>query len=126
MSTGLDAVAGAAIGNPYNPFSLNTEFRVQVLDDGAFMQMRDGLKGDYKKAKLDNEMLVFEGCDRDDKIVLGGKNAFLSHFCTFFNFSLCSAPQDAKMMQRQIHRFNNADKLDKDIEGFMASFEDMK
>jgi hypothetical protein len=34
-------------------------------------------------------MIVFEGCERDDNIVLGGKNAFLSHFCTLFNFNIC-------------------------------------
>ena len=36
-----------------------------------------------------DECLVIEGCESDDKVVLGGKDAFLSHFCTFFNFNIC-------------------------------------
>ena len=37
-----------------------------------------------------DECLVIEGCESDDKVVLGGKDAFLSHFCTFFNFNICT------------------------------------
>ena len=95
------------LGNPYNPYGLNTEFKVNILDDGKFLEMRDELKKESqaKKIPLDNEMIVFEGCERDDKIILGGKNSFLSHFCTFFNFSICSAPHDQKMIQRNIFEF---------------------
>ena len=63
--------------NPYNPFALNTEFKVNIMEDGEFYKMRDLLHNDHKKLPLDNEMIVFEGCERDDKIVLGGRNAFL-------------------------------------------------
>mmetsp|Transcript_18843 Transcript_18843/g.28976 ORF Transcript_18843/g.28976 Transcript_18843/m.28976 type:complete len:115 (+) Transcript_18843:143-487(+) len=31
--------------NPYNPFGLQTEFKIQVMDDGQYMNMRDELKG---------------------------------------------------------------------------------
>lgn len=66
-------------------------------------------------------MIVFEGCERDDKVVLGGRNAFLSHFCTFFNFSICRAPQDQKMIQKQINVLNDSEKFDKSIMSFMDS-----
>ena len=47
---------------------------------------------------LDNEMLVFEGCEVDDIIVLGGKAPFLQHFCTFFNFNICQAYGESKFV----------------------------
>jgi len=50
--------------------------------------MRDSMKDMNKNVPLDGEMIVFEGCEEDDKIVLGGRNPFLSHFCTFFNFNI--------------------------------------
>jgi len=61
------------------------------MDDAAFIQMRDDMHQRNKEVPLDNEMIAFEGCDQDDKIVLGGRNAFLSHFCTFFKFNICYA-----------------------------------
>ena len=68
-------------------------------------------------------MIVFEGCEQDDKIILGGKNAFLSHFCTFFNFNICYAPGEQKMMQREMKRFNDTKKLDDNIEELIKSFD---
>lgn len=63
--------------NPYNPFSLNTEFKINVMDDSAFIKMRDQMRESNKDVPLDNDMIVFEGCDTDDKVVLGGKSPFL-------------------------------------------------
>ena len=57
---------------------------------------RDNLHSSVPSIPLDQEMIVFEGCDEDDKIVLGGKHAFLSHFCTFFPFNICHAASEAK------------------------------
>ena len=84
--------------NPYNPFALNTEFKVNIMDDAAFFTMRDQMHDQKQGVPLDNEMIAFEGCEQDDKIVLGGKNAFLSHFCTFFNFNVCHAAGEVKMI----------------------------
>ena len=64
---------GAGDKNPYNPFGLNTEFKVTILEDHDFMIMRDQLHKENMKIPLDSEMMVFEGCDQDDKIVLGGR-----------------------------------------------------
>ena len=88
------------LGNPYNPYQLNSEFKVNILEDAEYMKMKDEIKKENgaNKIPFDSDMVVFEGCERDDKIVLGGRNAFLSHFCTFFNFSICSSPQDSKML----------------------------
>jgi len=77
--------------NPANPFSLNTEFKINVMDDPGFIAMRDQMRASNKDVPLDNEMIVFEGCEVDDKVVLGGKQPFLQHFCTFFNFNICHA-----------------------------------
>ena len=82
--------------NPYNPFALNTEFKINIMDDAAFFKMRDEMRSNNKKLPLDNEMIVFEGCERDDKVVLGGKSPFLLHFCTFFNFTICQAQGEKK------------------------------
>ena len=67
-------------------------------------------------------MVVFEGCEADDRIVLGGKNAFLSHFCVLFNFNICHGPGDAKMIKRNIGRYNDPEKLD----SFLKSFDKME
>ena len=111
--------------NPYNPHGLNSEFKVNILDEHPFYQMRDQIKseiGNTKKIPLDNEMIVFEGCERDDKILLGGKFAFLSHFCTFFEFNVCHAAQETKMVQKGVNKFNDSKKLDGALEDLMASF----
>ena len=116
----------AALGNtknPYNPFALNTEFKINILDDHHFIQMRDQMHAEQKSVPLDGEMVVFEGCDQDDKIVLGGKNAFLSHFCTFFNFNICYANQESASIQKGIRKFNNSEGLDKSLDSFMQSFD---
>ena len=63
--------------NPYNPYGLNSEFKINSMGNSHFMEMRDSMKKQYPKLPLDQDMLVFEGCEQDDKIILGGKNAFL-------------------------------------------------
>ena len=49
--------------NPCNPFSLNTEFRVEIMQDDKFYEMRDELHNNLAKIPLDSDMLVFEGCE---------------------------------------------------------------
>ena len=96
------------------------------MDDAAFVKMRDQMRETNKDVPLDNEMIVFEGCDVDDKVVLGGKMPFLQHFCTFFTFNVCHAQGEQKFVQRNIHRFNDTEKLDKDLEKFMSSFDEKR
>ena len=98
--------------NPYNPNSLNTQFRINILGDSEYMKMRDDMKAEHPKLPLDKEMIVFEGCEGDDQIILGGKLPFLSHFCTLFNFNICHAPGDSKFVKRNAELFNDPNKLD--------------
>ena len=82
--------------------------------------MKDDMHAQYPKLPLDSEMIVFEGCENDDSSVLGGKNAFLSHFCTLFTFNICHGPGDTKMLKRNIALYNNPNKLD----SFLKSFDE--
>ena len=49
--------------NPCNPFALSSEFRIQILEDAKFLEMRDELHNTAKKIPLDGDMIVFEGCE---------------------------------------------------------------
>ena len=69
-----------------------------------------------------DEILVVEGCESDDKTVLGGKDAFLSHFCTNFNFNICFSGE--KRASKKINRFlNDGDRVNKSIENFITSLD---
>lgn len=57
-------------------------------------------------------MLVVEGCFNDDKTVLGGKNEFFSHFCTFFPFNACYAQSEGGALKNLKRDFNDTEKLD--------------
>ncbi len=51
------------VNNLYNPFGLNTEIKLNVIQDHTYFEMRESLIKEDKKVPLDNEMIVFEGCD---------------------------------------------------------------
>ena len=99
---------------------------MNILDDHDFINMRDEMHKESNKIPLDNEMIVFEGCEEDDKIVLGGRKPFLLHFCTFFNFNICQAQGEFQGVQKGIKRFNDANQLDKELNAFMDKFDDKK
>ena len=86
------------------------------------MAMKDEIKKNHPKLPTDNEMVVFEGCENDDQVLLGGKNAFLSHFCEFFKFNICHGPGDRKGLKKSIERFNDPEKLD----NLLKSFDDKR
>ena len=68
--------------NPYNPRNLLCEFNIEVVEEQALMAIRDRMRKEVG-VRVD-EILVVEGCESDDKVVLGGKDAFLNHFCSNF------------------------------------------
>ena len=84
--------------NPYNPYALEAEFTVNVVDDDKFQNMKNILKDTYG-IKID-DILAVEGCINDEKTILGGKNEFFSHFCTFFNFNICYSNTEQKAMKK--------------------------
>lgn len=80
------------------------------------MKIRDKMKREVG-VKVD-EILVVEGCESDDKIVLGGKDAFISHFCHYFNFNICYSHE--KKSVKALSRFlNDGDRMDRTIERMM-------
>ena len=84
------------------------------------MSIRDKMRREVG-VKVD-ECLVVEGCESDDKIVLGGKDAFLSHFCSYFNFNICysSEQRAAKKLNKF---FNDSDKINKSIDNFITGLD---
>ena len=106
--------------NPYNPHKMLAEFNIAIVDDSQLMQMRDKMKREVG-VKVD-ECLVIEGCETDDRIVLGGKDAFLSHFCTYFNFNACYSNEQKAAKQLNKY-FNDSDKINKSIDKFITSMD---
>ena len=56
--------------------------------------MKDKMKQDFN-IKAD-DCLVMEGCENDDRIVLGNFHGFLNHFCAFYEFSICHSTDNTK------------------------------
>ena len=84
------------------------------------MQIKDKMKSEVG-VKVD-ELLVVEGCESDDKIVLGGKEAFVSHFCTYFNFNMCHANE--KQGVKALSRFmNDGDRINSSLENFVNNID---
>ncbi len=67
--------------------------------------------------KLD-DMLVVEGCLNDDKTVLGGRNEFLSHFCTFFKFNICYSAAESKGVRSLDKKLSSPDAMDAWLQKF--------
>ena len=96
------------------------EFNIAIVDEYALIGIRDKMKKDVG-IKVD-EFLVVEGCESDDKVVLGGKDAFLSHFCSYFNFNICYSNE--QKAAKSLNSFlNDSDRLNKGIEGFITGMD---
>ena len=96
------------------------EFNIGIVDEGQLLAIRDKMKREVN-VKVD-ECLVVEGCESDDKVVLGGKEAFLNHFCHYFNFNICfSNEKNAAKKLNAI--FNDSDKINKGIESFITNLD---
>ncbi len=72
--------------------------------------------------KID-EMLVVEGCLNDDKTVLGGREAFLSHFCTFFNFNICFSHSESKSVRKLDKKSSDEDFISRKIDGWIDNLD---
>ena len=110
--------------NPYNPFKLEVEFKVNNVDEGKFEYMKKVMKQKYGM-KID-DILAIEGCINDDKTILGGRNEFLSHFCTLFNFNICFSAKENKALKKTFETMSNHDTFDKKIDDFMKKFDEME
>jgi len=113
-----------AQSNPYNPLRLMTEFNVNEVDEKQFEKIKDAMKKQHG-IPLD-DMLVVEGCMNDDRIVLGGKQEFLNHFCAFFDFNICYSMRENKSLKRAHGVMNDPELLNKKIEDFVAAFDSIK
>ena len=106
--------------NPYNPYSKVVEFNIGIVDENALMQIRDKMKKEVG-VKVD-EILVVEGCESDDKVVLGGKDAFVSHFCSYFNFNICFSNE--KRSAKALSKFmNDGDRVNRSLENFVNNID---
>ncbi len=110
--------------NPYNPFKLEAEFKVNVVEDSQFNEMKQLLKDRYG-IKAD-DIIAVEGCMNDDKTVLGGKNEFLSHFCTLFNFNICFSNKENKAMKKTFEMFSDNDQLNQRVDAFIKKFDNIE
>ena len=70
---------------------------------------------------LSGNMLVMEGCVSDDSIILGGKFEFMSHFCTFFNFSACMTGVEGMALKGTSKLLADPDAFDKKLNEFVNS-----
>lgn len=90
------------------------EFAITVMDDADFKRLSDSMKTEYD-IKLD-DMLVVEGCLNDDKTVLGGRDAFMSHFCTFYQFNVCYSAAESKGVRKIDNSLNDTEFVGKKID----------
>lgn len=121
--------------NPYNPFKFEAEFQVNVVDDGKFEQIREAMKKTFNIAiddilavevNIELLMIIVQGCINDDKTILGGRNQFLSHFCTLFNFNICYANLESKAMKKTQDLFNDHEELNKKVDEWIRKFDEIK
>ena len=110
--------------NPYNPFKLEANFNVNVVDDLQFENIKKSLK-DLYGIKVD-DLIAVEGCLKDDKTILGGKHEFLSHFCTLFNFDICFSAKEMRAIKKTQEMMNDNNALNRKIEDFVKKFDDIK
>ena len=110
--------------NPYNPFKLEAEFKVNVVDDAKFDEMKGLLKNQHG-VKTD-DIIAIEGCLKDTKIILGGRNEFLSHFCTLFNFIICFSNKENKAMKKTYDMLSDHEALNNKVEDFIKKFDSME
>ena len=94
------------------------------MDDGKFDEMKGMLKNTHG-VKAD-DMIAIEGCINDTKIILGGRNEFLSHFCTLFNFNICYSNKENKAMKKTYDMLSDHEALNKKVDEFIKKFDEME
>jgi hypothetical protein len=95
-----------------------------VVEDSQFNEMKQLLKDRYG-IKAD-DIIAVEGCMNDDKTVLGGKNEFLSHFCTLFNFNICFSNKENKAMKKTFEMLSDNDQLNQRVDDFIKKFDNIE
>jgi hypothetical protein len=95
-----------------------------VVEDAQFDDMKGMLKSNYG-IKVDDIMAV-EGCINDTKTILGGRNEFLSHFCTLFNFNICYSNKENKALKKTYETMSDHEEFNKKIEEFIKKFDQME
>jgi hypothetical protein len=110
--------------NPYNPHGLQAEFNITIVEESKMLEIKNKMMKDYG-VKIDN-MLVTEGCHNEDKVVLGGQNGFLSHFCTFYHFNICHSANEAPAIKNLQKKLSDADRIDKGLDSFMERLDKIK
>ena len=108
--------------NPWNPYDMLAEFNIQIVDEG-----RIGAEKDMLKQKFDvhsDELIALEGCENDDLIFLGGKDGFLSHFCTYFsNFSVCYQNVEQRSVNQMNKFLKDEDRIENTIETLIKNLD---
>ena len=80
------------------------------------MQTKFGVKID--------DAFVTEGCPGDDVTVLGSKQNFLSHFCTFFEFNVCYSSKEKNLGEKAHKLFSDPEGLSQSIEKMVMSLDE--
>jgi hypothetical protein len=96
----------------------------RVVEDGNFDEMKKMLKEEHG-VKTD-DIIAVEGCLNDTKIILGGRNEFMSHFCTLFNFNICFSNKENKAMKRTYDVLSDHDALNQKVDEFIKKFDEMQ
>ncbi|CAI2378321.1 unnamed protein product [Moneuplotes crassus] len=102
--------------NPHNPLGLKATFTINIVEKSYFEKM----KFQAKKEGVDvDDIIAYEGCPGDDITILGGKESFLSHFCTFFKFNACYGVHDRKISEK----LSDADRVGEKLNGWLEKME---
>jgi len=62
---------------------------------------------------------------KDDKTILGGRNQFMSHFCTLFNFNICYANLELKALKTTNQVLSDDELLSKKLDAWIRTFDDI-
>ena len=108
--------------NPHNPYSMVAEFQLNIVDDSQFMKIKENMKEKFN-VKLD-DMMAVEGCINDDKTILGGKAAFMSHFCTFFSFNACYSAAESHVTKNVSKLMADGEAMDNKLDQLLRSMDE--
>ena len=109
--------------NPSNPMNLEISMNVTERDPEEYEMMRVNMNSQGYQGL---DIIAYEGCLGDDMTFLGGKEPFLNHFCNFFDFEICYAPQEKNMEKNLAKLFSDSENLNDSINNMMKQFDDIK
>ena len=100
---------------------MGAEFNINVIENEKWIKLKQNVESKFN-ITLD-EMMVVEGCLNDDKTILGGRRAFMSHFCTFFEFNACHSNHEESAVKKLNTHLNSPDGLDRSINNFLTNLD---